>query len=82
MAAIWEQVPAYRDSRDERLRRDVAAEAVGRAFLISLTDRRPARRADFGPTPAQAKRRVEQGISLADFLQAFRTTGCEKQPRH
>jgi sugar diacid utilization regulator len=25
-----------------------------------------------GPPPAQAKRRVEQGISLADFLQAFR----------
>jgi len=74
VAAIWEQVPAYRDSRDERLRRDVAAhvEAVGRAFLTSLTDRRPARRADFGPTPAQARRRVEQGISLADFLQAFR----------
>jgi len=74
VAAIWEQVPTYRDSRAERLRRDVAAhvEALGRAFLISLTDRRPARRADFGPTPAQAKRRVEQGISLADFLQAFR----------
>src|SRR6266487_731648 len=66
--AIWEQVPAYRHSADRQLRRDVTAhvEAVGRAFLASLTGQRPVGRADLGITRAQAMRRVEQGISLPD----------------
>jgi hypothetical protein len=37
-----------------------------------MAGRRGARRADFAITHEQATRRVAQGISLADFLQAFR----------
>src|SRR6266542_1518522 len=72
--AIWEQVPAYRDSSDVQLREDVAAHvgAVFGVFLTGMTGRRPARRADFAVTREQAMRRRAQGISLADFLQAFR----------
>jgi len=72
--AIWEQVPAYRDSSDDQLREDVAAHvgAVFGVFLTGMTGRRPARRADFAVTREQAMRRRAQGISLADFLQAFR----------
>jgi hypothetical protein len=72
--AIWEQVPAYQASGDERLRDDVGAHvrAVFDVFLAALTSGRPARRADFTLTREQAMRRVAQGISLADFLQAFR----------
>jgi hypothetical protein len=72
--AIWEQVPAYRDSSEERLRADVAlhVRAVFGVYLTGLTTGRPPRRADFTFTCEQATRRVNQGISLADFLQAFR----------
>src|SRR5215472_13071804 len=72
--AIWAEVPAYRDSPDARLRHDVTAHiaAVFGVFLASLTGDRPARRADFANTRNQATRRVGQGISLADFLRAFR----------
>jgi len=73
-AAIWDQVPAYGGSADDRLRDDVTVHvrAVFRVFLAALISRRPARRADFALTRKQATRRVTQGISLADFLQAFR----------
>ena len=73
VAAIWEQVPAYQGSNDEQLRADVAdhVRAIFRVFLAGLTGRR-ARRADFVMTRQQATRRSEQGITLADFLQAFR----------
>ncbi len=72
--AIWEQVPAYQDSHDGQLRDDVAVHvrAVFRVFLMGLAGGRPAQRADFAATSEQATRRVAQGISLADFLQAFR----------
>jgi len=72
--AIWEQVPAYRDSPDPRLRDDVAehVEAVFRVLVASLVESRPAQRADFPATRDQAFRRFEQGVSLADFLRAFR----------
>jgi hypothetical protein len=72
--AIWEQVPAYRGSPDSTLRDDVTVHvrAVFRVFLAGLAGERPARRADFAVTREQATRRVAQGISLADFLQAFR----------
>lgn len=72
--AIWQQVPAYPASGGDGLREDVAVHVAGvfRVFLDGLAGRRPARRADFAVTREQATRRVAQGISLADFLQAFR----------
>jgi hypothetical protein len=72
--AIWQQVPAYAASHDDQLRADVGVHvaAVFRVFLDGLAGRREARRADFVITRDQATRRVAQGISLADFLQAFR----------
>jgi len=72
--AIWAEVPAYAASHDDQLRKDVAAHvrAIFLAFLAGLTTGQPTRRADFAVTREQATRRVAQGISLADFLQAFR----------
>jgi len=72
--AIWTQVPAYQDSTDDQLRVDVAEHVavVFGVFLAGLAEDRPARRADFAATRQQAYRRLAQGISLADFLQAFR----------
>jgi hypothetical protein len=72
--AIWTQVEAYARNTDPQLRLDVAAhvEAVFGVFLASLADDRAASRDDFVVTREQATRRLAQGISLADFLQAFR----------
>ncbi len=72
--AIWSQVPAYPASADPQLREDVAGHvaAIFGVFLDGLADGRPARRGDFALTREQAARRLAQGISLADFLQAFR----------
>jgi hypothetical protein len=72
--AIWAEVPAYGSSHDDQLRADVAAHvrAIFLAFLAALSTGQPARRADFAVTRQQASRRVAQGITLADFLQAFR----------
>jgi hypothetical protein len=72
--AIWQQVPAYAASPDERLRDGLTAHVnvVIRALLTSLSEGRPARRQDFSITRTQATHRVRQGISLADFLRAFR----------
>jgi hypothetical protein len=71
---IWAQVPAYPGSHDAALRDDVIAHvrAIFEVFLAGLTGGRPVRRSDFAITREQATRRVAQGISLADFLQAFR----------
>lgn len=71
--AIWAEVPAYGTSHDDQLRADVTAHvrAIFLAFLAGLSGR-PAGRADFAVTREQASRRVAQGITLADFLQAFR----------
>src|SRR5215469_11881723 len=71
--AIFAQVPAYLASTDPKLRDDVAAhvDSIFRIFLSGLADGRPARRADFAVTREQATYRLSQGISLADFLQAF-----------
>lgn len=70
----WEQVPAYAASPDPDLRRDVAqhADAVFRAVLVTLEEGRAAVREDFDLSTGQAASRVRQGITLADFLQAFR----------
>jgi sugar diacid utilization regulator len=71
---IWDQVPAYSGSSDQRLRADVAGHvrAIFEVFLAGLTGGRAPRRSDFTMTREQATRRVAQGITLADFLQAFR----------
>src|SRR5262249_32990344 len=72
--AIWAEVPAYGNSHDEALRADVTAHirAIFLVFLAGLRTGQPAGRAGFTVTREQATRRVAQGISLADFLQAFR----------
>lgn len=72
--AIFAQVPAYAGSTDSRLRADVSAHvaAIFGVFLDGLADDEPARRAAFTVTREQASYRLGQGISLADFLQAFR----------
>jgi DNA-binding PucR family transcriptional regulator len=72
--AIWSQVPAYRGNPDSQLRADVTAHvaSIFRVFLTWLTTGTPVRRSDFAMTREQATHRVDQGISLADFLQAFR----------
>lgn len=70
----WEQVPAYAASNDATLREDLRrhVDAVFRAVLATILEGRPAGRSDFPTTADQARRRVRQGVSLADFLQAFR----------
>ncbi|MFB6674309.1 PucR family transcriptional regulator [Streptomyces sp. NPDC056390] len=73
-ARTWSQVPAYSASPDPDLREDLRLhiDAVFRAVLATISEGRPARRSDFPITATQATRRVSQGVSLADFLQAFR----------
>ena len=72
--SIWAEVPAYPASPDNQLRQDVTVHVRGifLAFLAGLRTGQPARRADFAASREQASRRVVQGITLADFLQAFR----------
>ena len=65
---------AYAASPGDQLRNDVIAHVRGifLAFVAGLRTGQPARRADFAASREQASRRVVQGITLADFLQAFR----------
>jgi PucR C-terminal helix-turn-helix domain/GGDEF-like domain len=72
--AIWAEVPAYQAVGDDQLRADVNVHvrAIFGSFLAALETGQPAGRADFALTREQASRRVAQGITLADFLQAFR----------
>lgn len=74
VAAIWDEVPAYGEQSDELLRDDVGAHvgSVFRVLLDVLTEDRLPRGDDFRFTRGQAARRVVQGISLADYLRAFR----------
>jgi sugar diacid utilization regulator len=71
---IWSQVAAYATSTDSQLRENVTAHvaAIFEVFEAGLADDRPPRRSDFAFTRQQASRRISQGISLADYLQAFR----------
>ncbi|MFD6452014.1 PucR family transcriptional regulator [Nocardia sp. NPDC060220] len=73
-AAIWEQVSAYPASWDDQLRADVTAhiETIFRALMTSVRQGRPVQRADFPLTADQARRRVRQGVSLPDFMHAYR----------
>lgn len=72
--AVWKQVPAYRESPDPDLRDELGAhiEAVFRTLVACLEEGRPATRQDFPSTGEYAARRVRQGVSLSDFLRAFR----------
>jgi len=71
---IWAQVPAYSRSTDPALRSDLHrhVDAVFGVLLVCLREDRAAVRSDFDSTPEQARRRVEQGVQLSDFLHAFR----------
>lgn len=70
----FEQVPAYAAASDPTLRSDLHdhVDAVFRTVLDAIARQRPADPHDFGITAAQATRRVAQGVSLADFLRAYR----------
>jgi sugar diacid utilization regulator len=72
--SVWSQVPAYAGSDDDTLRRDLRdhVDAVFRVLLVCLRENRLAVREDFPNTHKQAYRRLEAGVLLSDFLQAFR----------
>jgi len=67
--AIWDQVPVYSGSGDERLAGHVRP--IFWVFLAGLTAGRPARWSDFAMTREQATRRVVQGITLVDSCRRF-----------
>lgn len=71
---IWHQVPAYGTRADAGLRDDVEAHCrqVFAAFLASVNERRHPLRSDFPWSGQHAMRRVELGITLSDFMKAFR----------
>jgi hypothetical protein len=72
--AIWRDVPVYRDNPDANLRLQVVVHcrAVFETFLTILREDRLPTRQEFPTTRSQALFRVGQGVSLADFLRAFR----------
>jgi DNA-binding PucR family transcriptional regulator len=74
VAEIWRQVPAYGASPDPALRDEVTAHvvAVFKVLVVTTLERRRARREDFPTTVEMGTHRVRQGVSLSDFLQAFR----------
>jgi sugar diacid utilization regulator len=74
VSRFFDQVPAYAASPDPDLRSDVRVHtrAVYEVVLTTLRERRMPRAEDFALTPEQASHRVRQGITLADFLRAFR----------
>lgn len=74
VARFFDQVPAYSASPDAALRSDVLlhTRAVFEVVLTTLRERRAPGADDFTITPEQASHRVRQGVTLADFLRAFR----------
>ena len=72
--AIVAQVAAYSDNTQPTLLDEVAANCahVFEIFLGTLVERRAPVAADFPISAAYAARRVEAGISLEDYLRAFR----------
>lgn len=72
--AIWREVPVYRDNPDANLRLQVVVHcrAVFETFLTILREDRLPTREEFPTTRSQALFRVGQGVSLTDFLRAFR----------
>ena len=72
--AVLEQVAAYREHDTPGLRRDVEANCaqVYGIFLDTLASGREPTFADFSTTGGYGARRVLAGISLEDYLRAFR----------
>ena len=71
--AIWSQVPAYATAPIPAPRERDRPRSNGlRGVPEGLAEDRPPRRSDFAFTRQQASRRISQGVSLADYLQAFR----------
>jgi len=72
--AIWRELPAYRDNLDVNLRLQVVdhCRAMFETFVTIVREDRLPIREEFPLTRSQALYRVGQGVSLADFLRAFR----------
>ncbi len=70
-AAIWQAVPAYRDTD---LGPEVTAHCrqIFEVFALTVREGRDPDLIDFPRTTEHAERRVEVGVPLADFLKAFR----------
>jgi hypothetical protein len=71
---MWDEIDAYAAHDDRGFRAEVAQHCsqVFGAFTDTLAERRDPTRADFPWTGRHAMRRVDLGISLADFMKAFR----------
>jgi len=71
---IMSQIPVYRQRPERGLQQDLVkhVDAVFRVLLVVIAERRMPIRSDFAMTREMAYRRVEQGVSLNDFLRAFR----------
>lgn len=71
---VVDQVAAYRNARDEGVRADLRANVAGiyRVILTAMRRGRSVQRGHLVQSQAHAERRVRQGISLFDFLHAFR----------
>lgn len=72
--AIWDDVEVYASIEDRTLRAEVEAHCrqVFTAFVATVQDRRDPGRADFPWTGRHAMRRVDLGVTLPDFMKAFR----------
>ena len=68
---IWEELPSYHDSQ---LQADVTQHIarVYSVFVATVHEHRDPQTADFHWTAEHARRRVHAGITLIDFLTAFR----------
>lgn len=73
---IWSELPSYRASG---LRSDVShhVERIYGVFVSTVREAREPSVQDFPWTAEHAERRVEHGISLVDFLKAFRIAQLE-----
>jgi hypothetical protein len=72
--AIVDAIGSYAGNPDPNLANDLAAHCrnIFGALARSLREHRPAEPADFPSTTTAAARRVDQGVSLADFMRAYR----------
>lgn len=74
VTTIMSQIPVYRQRPERGLQEDLVrhVDAVFRVLLVVIAEQRMPVRSDFSMTREMAYRRVEQGVSLNDFLRAFR----------